>query len=250
MEKRQIPGFGLIIIGNEILDGRVGDRHFANARRILAERNLLLKYTLIIADEPEMIRDQLVWAMDRPEPFFCCGGIGATPDDHTRQCVADVVGTTLACHEEGAAILEKYFGEYPSIHRLKMVEFPEGSRIVPNSFNQVPGFSIANGYFLPGFPEMAGPMMEWILDTYYHPGTERVARSLVLPDGHEAELAELMDEFIGAHPSLSFSSLPRNVDGVWDLVLGVAGAPAEVEEGMRFLTEKLKEIGQRFFFAD
>ena len=248
--KKRINGFGLIIIGNEILDGRVGDQHFENARNILGERNLLLNYTLIIADDPEMIREQLKWAMSRPEPFFCCGGIGATPDDHTRRCVADVVGTPLACHKEGAVILEKHYGEHPSIHRLKMVEFPEGSRIIPNPFNQVPGFSIANGYFLPGFPEMAEPMMGWIIDTYYHPGPERVARALVLPDGREAELAELMDEFIAAHPSLSFSSLPRNVEGGWDLVLGIAGAPPAVEEGMRFLTEKLQAAGQLFSSTD
>jgi len=248
--KQQVLGFGLIIIGNEILDGRVGDQHFENARNILAERNLLLKYTLIIADEPEMIREQLKWAMARPEPFFCCGGIGATPDDHTRRCVAEAVGTTLAYNEEAVAILEKHYGELPTIHRLKMVEFPNGSRVIPNPFNQVPGFSIANGYFLPGFPVMAEPMMEWILDTYYYPGPERVARSLVLPDGREADLADLMDEFIAAHPQLSFSSLPRNVDGGWDLVLGFAGSPPAVEDGMRFLTAKLKEAGQRFFSTD
>ncbi len=248
--KQQISGFGLVIIGNEILDGRVGDRHFENARRILSERNLLLKYTLIIADEPEMIRDQLKWAMARPEPFFCCGGIGATPDDYTRRCAADTVGVPLVYNEEAVAILEKHYGELPSLHRLKMVEFPEGSRVVPNPFNQVPGFSIANGYFLPGFPEMAEPMMELILDTYYLPGPERVARSLVLPDGREADLADLMDEFIAAHPRLSFSSLPRNVDGGWELVLGFAGSPSAVEEGMRFLTAKLEEAGQRFFSTD
>jgi molybdopterin-biosynthesis enzyme MoeA-like protein len=250
MGKKQVNEFGLIIIGNEILDGRVADRHFANARSILAERNLLLKYSLIIADEPEMIREQLKWAMGRPEPFFCCGGIGATPDDHTRRCAADVVGTTLAYHEEAVAILEKHYGELPNIHRLKMVEFPIGSRVIPNPFNQVPGFSIANGYFLPGFPEMAGPMMALILDSDYQPGPERVARSLILPDGREAELADLMEEFIAAHPQLSFSSLPRNVDGGWELVLGFAGTPSTVENGMRFLTAKLEEAGQRFFSTD
>jgi molybdopterin-biosynthesis enzyme MoeA-like protein len=93
-------------------------------------------------------------------------------------------------------------------------------------------------------------MMEWILDTYYHPGPERVARSVVLPHGREAELAELMDEFIAAHPSLSFSSLPRNVEGGWDLVLGIAGAPPAVEEGLRFLTEKLQASGEQFFSTD
>ena len=248
--KRQVSGFGLIIIGNEILDGRVGDRHFKNTRRLLSDRNHLLHYSLIIADDPVLIREQLEWAMGRPEPFFCCGGIGATPDDHTRRCAAEAAGTTLAYHEKAAAILKKHYGKLATGHRLKMVEFPRGARVVLNPFNQVPGFSIANGYFLPGFPEMAEPMIARILDTYYHPGPERVARSLVLPDGREADLADLMEEFIAAHPLLSFSSLPRNVEGGWDLVLGLAGPPPVVEEGMRFLTAKLKEADQRFFSTD
>lgn len=241
--KRQADGFGLIIIGNEILDGRVEDRHFKNTRNILAERNHLLKYALIIADNPRMIREQLKWAMARPEPFFCCGGIGATPDDHTRLCAAEALGKTLSCHEEAAAILEEHYGERPVLHRLKMVEFPVGSQIIPNPFNRVPGFSIANGYFLPGFPEMAEPMMEWILDTYYEMGPERAAGSITIPGGREADLADLMKEFIDLHPSLSFSSLPRYVEGKWEVVLGIAGLPHLVEEGIRFLCDKLREAG-------
>lgn len=248
--KRQVSGFGLIIIGNEILDGRVEERHFENTRRLLSARNHLLRYALIIADDPILIRGQLEWAMGRPEPFFCCGGIGATPDDHTRRCAAEAAGTTLAHHEKAAAILKKHYGKRATGHRLKMVEFPRGARVIPNPFNQVPGFSIANGYFLPGFPEMAEPMVEWVLDTCYYPGPDRVARSLVLPDGREADLADLMEEFIAVHPSLSFSSLPRHVDGKWEVVLGIAGPPLAVEEGMRFLTAKLEEIGQRFFSTD
>jgi molybdopterin-biosynthesis enzyme MoeA-like protein len=244
--KREIPGFGLIIVGSEILDGRVRDRHLDNARGALERRNLLLSYVLILPDDPVPLREQLEWAMARGEPFFCCGGIGATPDDHTRRCAAQAAGVDLEPHPEATAILSARFGSRATPHRMRMAEFPAGSRIIPNPYNGVPGFSIENGYFLPGFPEMAGPMMEWVLDRYYRPGPERVARSLVIPGSREADLAGLMEEFIAAYPGLAFSSLPRIVEEGWDVVLGVSGPPGAVKEGVGWLREKLREAGREF----
>jgi molybdopterin-biosynthesis enzyme MoeA-like protein len=244
--KRTVSGFGLIIIGSEILDGRVRDRHFADIRGALARRRLALRYAQILPDEPGLLRDQLRWAMDREEPFFCCGGIGATPDDYTRRCAAEAAGVGLELHREAAAILTARFGPLATPHRLRMAEFPAGSRIIPNPYNGVPGFSIAGGYFLPGFPEMAAPMAEWVLDTHYRPGPERIARSLVVPGGRESDLVGMMEKFIAAHPGLAFSSLPRIAGDGWEVVLGVAGPPEAVEAGLGYLRDQLLEIGREF----
>ena len=78
------PGMGLIIIGTEILNGRRTDRHFDYCRARLAQHRLPLIYSLILTDEPELIESHLRACMARPEPFFCCGGIGGTPDDSSR----------------------------------------------------------------------------------------------------------------------------------------------------------------------
>jgi hypothetical protein len=51
--------------------------------------------------------------------------------------------------------------------RLKMGEFPQGATIIPNPFNRIPGFGIREHWFVPGFPVMAWPMIEWVLDTHY-----------------------------------------------------------------------------------
>ena len=168
MEKRKVPaGFGIMIIGGEILDGRTQDRHFENIRTLLRSRNHLLKYVVFLVDEPQLIIDKLKWAMTRPEPFFCCGGIGPTPDDYTRQCAAKAASLPLALHPEGVAILRNRFDFPLTPARLRMVEFPEGAELIPNPVNQIPGFGILNGHFLPGFPNMAEPMAAWVLDTLY-----------------------------------------------------------------------------------
>ncbi|MFH1489012.1 MAG: molybdopterin-binding protein [Pseudomonadota bacterium] len=244
--KSRPSGFGLIIIGTEILDGRIQDRHFENTAKILKAHSHPLKYSMILTDEAELILENLKWAMSRPEPFLCCGGIGSTPDDCTRQCATRAAGVPLEFHEEGLKILKSRIGWEVTEARMRLVEFPKGSRLVPNPVNQIPGFSIANGHFLPGFPSMAEPMTEWVLETYYERGEIRISRTLVLPGAREADLVPLMEAFIASHPDLSFSSLPKFVKGGTEVDLGIKGAPKNVEAGFRDLTAELEKTGQKW----
>ncbi|MBW1775579.1 MAG: competence/damage-inducible protein A [Deltaproteobacteria bacterium] len=247
MPKKPAPiGFGLIIIGSEILDGRIQDKHFENTQRLVRERNHTLRYSMILVDDPALILDKLKWAMKRPEPFFCCGGIGATPDDYTRQCAAKAVGVSLEFHKEGIEILENRPGFEMTPSRMKMVEFPKGSVLVPNPVNQIPGFSIANGYFIPGFPSMAEPMTAWIMDTYFEAGKATVSRTLILPGAKEADLVPIMEDFTRTHPKVSFSSLPRFVAGGTEVHLGLSGLPDDFEEGLRDLVESLESQGLKW----
>ncbi len=246
VNKSTPPGFGLIIIGSEILDGRVQDSHFENAKKLLFERNYPLIYSIIIIDDPVLITEKLRWAIKRPEPFFCCGGIGSTPDDYTRQCAAKAFNLSLEYHEEGVKILKDRFGKRAKGAVLQMVEFPEGSILIPNSFNQVPGFSIGKGYFLPGFPTMAGRMIAWILDTYYELGEKRISKTLILPGAREADLVEIMETFIKDHPLLKFSSLPRFVSKGTEVRLGIVGNEDGVEKGFEHLKAMLDLKGYQW----
>ena len=238
--KTPASGFGLIVIGNEILDGRREDRHVTACRERLSERHVPLTYVFFLPDDPERLVSQIRWAMEQPEPFFCCGGIGATPDDHTRGCAARAAGVELEMHAEGAAMLQDRFGERATPARLEMVRFPQGSTLVPNPVNQVPGFQLRNGYFLPGFPEMAHPMMVWVLDTYYETGEPTEACALLVYGCGEADLAEMMSAFMSDNPAVSFSSLPRMKAGGGELELGIRGPIAAMEGARRDLIARLE----------
>ena len=244
--KQTVSAFGLIIVGSEVLDGRVQDKHFAAAQELLRERSVMLQYVLILQDQPALIEAHLRWAMAQPAPFFCCGGIGATPDDYTRDCAARVAGVPLEFHPEGLAILQERFGKDATPARMRLVEFPKGAQLIPNPFNRVPGFTIRNGHFLPGFPEMARPMMAWVLDHLYTPGPRRIARALVLPGGREGDLVEMMERFVAQHPDVTFSSLPKFVPGGTEVRLGLAGAPDAVDAGFKALTAALDARGTRY----
>src|SRR3569833_70319 len=115
---------GLIIIGDEILTGKRRDRHIAEAIQLLRERGKELSWCRIIGDEPALIEDSLRQTMASPDLVFCFGGIGATPDDHTRACAARAAGVPLARHPDTEA--EKEARNRPGLThaRLQHAEQP------------------------------------------------------------------------------------------------------------------------------
>jgi molybdopterin-biosynthesis enzyme MoeA-like protein len=171
---------GLIIIGDEILSGKRQDKHFTEILRMLSARGLPLSWVSYLGDDRERLTALLRETFARGELVFSCGGIGATPDDHTRQAAAAALGRDLELHPEARELITERCRDMAregkgsadmtvpeNQQRLKMGEFPRGARIIPNPFNRIPGFAIDHHYFLPGFPVMAWPMIEWVLDTHY-----------------------------------------------------------------------------------
>lgn len=236
---------GLIIIGDEILSGKRRDRHFAHVISALAERGMELSWCRIIGDEPALISATLQQTFSSGDLVFCCGGIGATPDDYTRAAAAQAAGVALIRHPDAVAEIEARFGAAGlSPARLLLAELPAGSRIIPNPYNRVPGFSVGHHHFLPGFPEMAWPMMAWVLDTQYpglrraEPDVERILRIRA----REGELLALMQDFVAHHPHCRLSSLPE-LGPEPRLELGVRGAAAAVAAGIAELQAGLAALG-------
>ena len=160
--------FGAIIIGDEILSGKRQDKHFAKIAELLGARGLRLSWVEYLGDDRERLAATFRRTMAAGDVVFSCGGIGNTPDDHTRQAVAAALGVGLELHPAGYEELKARFaGEEIDDRRKLLVTFPAGVRIVPNPFNRIPGFMANEHYFVPGFPQMAHPMIEWAFDTFY-----------------------------------------------------------------------------------
>ena len=134
--------FGIIIIGDEILSGKRNDKHLAKIIELLSERGLALSWAEYLGDDPERITATLQRTLNSGDIVFCCGGIGATPDDHTRQCAAAALNLPLSLHPEAKVKIQERIVEMASEagksidldapdnqHRLKMGEFPVGSEI-------------------------------------------------------------------------------------------------------------------------
>ena len=304
------PQFGLIIIGDEILSGKRADKHLPKVIELLAARGLTLAYAEYVGDDPERITATLVRAFAAArasgDVVFSTGGIGATPDDHTRQCAARALGVELTLHPEAKRLIEERIRDtakeqgaayepdrHDNLHRLNMGVFPVGAEIIPNPYNKIPGFSCfvkpgnedggeqgvspsqpgpqdrlsrtagaaappggsdphAVGergglHFLPGFPVMAWPMVEWVLDHHYarlHQASSSVEKSVIVMGSMEATLTPLMLAIEAAHPGVKVFSLP-SVDHPQygrHIELGVKGSADAVSQAYPALLAGLHQF--------
>jgi molybdopterin-biosynthesis enzyme MoeA-like protein len=241
--------FGAIIIGDEILSGKRQDKHLVKVIETVKARGLDLAWCQYLGDDPELITTTLKRTFAGADVVFSFGGIGATPDDHTRQCAGDAAGVELVLHPDAEAEIRARFNNDPAAitpQRLAMGEFPAGAAIIPNPVNRIPGFSFRRHHFLPGFPEMAWPMLAWVLDTHYvqcfAPG--RVAESSIIVRGAgESQLIVLMNECVAAHRRVKIFSLPRMDPIDRHIELGVRGDPAEVAVAIAALKRGVTALG-------
>ena len=240
---------GALIIGDEILSGKRQDRHLAHVIDTLAARGLGLDYAHYAGDDRGALTAFLRGTFARGDLLFAFGGIGATPDDHTRQAAAAALGVPLRRHPEAVAEIEARFGAEAYPHRVLMAEFPEGSRIIPNPVNRVAAFAIREHHFFPGFPQMAWPMLDWVLATWYPelsrtPGAER---AIVVYGAGESQLLPLMNESVARFPTLKLFSLPSFLpDGGRRIELGVKGDAAHVDAALAHLAAGVTAAGFRW----
>ncbi|MDQ3195805.1 MAG: molybdopterin-binding protein [Pseudomonadota bacterium] len=238
--------FGAIIIGDEIMRGKREDKHFAKLRELLASRGLVLAWSLYLGDDPEQITACLRASFAQEDgTVFCFGGIGATPDDYTRQCAARAAGVGLYRHPDAVAEIEAQFGASAWPLRVLMAELPRGSIIIPNPINRVPGFSLGSHHFLPGFPEMAWPMVEWLLDSQHAASAapfER-ERAILVFGAYESLLLELMNRCVAKFPAAKLFSLPTVGRADRRIELGVRGEPEAVDRAIEYLKQGVAEFG-------
>jgi molybdopterin-biosynthesis enzyme MoeA-like protein len=247
-----LPDFGLVIVGDEILSGKRADKHMPKLIALLAARGLQLAYAEYVGDAPQRIVAVLQRAFASGDVVFSCGGIGATPDDHTRQCAAKALGVELLAHPQAQALIRERMQDTAreqglayepdradNRHRLNMGVFPRGAEIIPNPYNKIAGFSCRGAgagavHFVPGFPVMAWPMMEWVLDQQYAQYFQRAAqveKSVIVFGMMESNLTPLMEaierDFAGIKvfslPSVDHPQYGRHIE------LGVKGRPEAVD---------------------
>jgi molybdopterin-biosynthesis enzyme MoeA-like protein len=156
------------------------------------------------------------------------------------------LGVDLQLHPQAKLLIEQRMQEMAqekgqfydpqardNLHRLNMGVFPVGANIIPNPFNKIPGFQCGRVSFVPGFPVMAWPMIEWVLDTQYADYFRARAwleQSVIVLGALEATLTPLMERIEREYPGIKVFSLP-SVDHPQfgrHIELGVKGAPDEV----------------------
>ena len=264
--------FGLVIVGDEILSGKRADKHMPKVIELLGARGLQLAYADYVGDDPARITATLARAFaaarESGDVVFSCGGIGATPDDHTRQCAAKALGVDLVLHPTAKALILERMADVAkeqgtpyepdrddNIHRLNMGVFPVGADIIPNPYNKIPGFTCRAGqgavHFVPGFPVMAWPMIENVLDSDYahlHQKSAYVEKSVIIFGSMEAMLTPLMLDIEAAHSGVKVFSLPSvdHPEYGRHIELGVKGAPEAVSRAYPAMLAGLHKFDLKF----
>lgn len=246
--------YGAIIIGDEIMRGKRQDKHLAKLIEILATRGLHLSWAEYLGDERPRLVDTLRRTLASGDVVFSCGGIGVTPDDHTRQAAAAAADVSLELNTDAEGEIRARMaemGQAVTPARLELGTVPQGSRIIPNPYNRIPGFSYRDHHFLPGFPQMAWPMAEWVLDNYYADDFRQdidAEAAIIVWDGLEGVMLDLMRQTEAGFPGITVFSLPsfgtetvrRHVE------LGVRGAPEVVVKAIEVLKAGVLALGYRF----
>lgn len=247
-------GFSAIIIGDEIIRGKRQDKHFAKVLELLSARGLLLDSVTYVGDDAAKLTEVLRRSMAGDDVVFSFGGIGITPDDRTRQCAAEAAGLPLEVHPEAEREIRRLLAEYKrdvTDEMLQFGAFPQGSRIIPNPVNRIPGFSFGHHHFVPGFPQMAWPMIEWVLDTLYHDRFNlkpEAEKSVYVLEGNEGTLLPLMKQLELEYPGLRVFSLPSFREGATaaHVELGMRGDPALVAPAFEVMCKEVTALGFAF----
>lgn len=255
---------GLIIVGDEILSGRRQDKHFSKIVEMLTARGLQLSWVEILSDDRELLTQALARSFASDDIVLSCGGIGATPDDHTRQAAAAALNLPLVLHPEAKEQITLRCAETAAKgqgsadmstpenqQRLNMGMFPQGSEIIPNPYNRIPGFFIRNHSFVPGFPVMAWPMIEWTLDTRYphlHNQKSLFEQSFIVYGMPESRITPALEALEQKWPGVRAFSLPSVGEGggAPHIELGVKGEPEPAALALEFLRAEATRLGARF----
>lgn len=272
--------FGLVIVGDEILSGRRVDKHLTKVIELLSARGLELSWAQYVGDDRAAIAAVLLRTFASGDVVFVTGGIGATPDDQTRQAAAEARGVAVALHPEAEALIRQRILKMNAEsanplpldspehrQRLRMGEFPEGAAIIPNPYNQIPGFSIDDHFFVPGFPVMAWPMLEWVLETRYRDlfhRMPRAERSLLVFEQPESRVTPLMEAIEAAFDGVRVFSLPSVGDAAAatsddpsvairarrHIELGVKGPADRIDAAFAMLEEGLANLAADYAIVD
>ena len=236
---------GLILIGDELLNASREDKHMQAVIDMLKKRGMKLSWMHLIGDDEDELVSLFSKTMASNDLVFSCGGIGATPDDLTRECAAAASKQALVRHPEAQALIEGIYGKKAYPDRILMGDFPEKAKIIPNPVNKVPGFSVDHHHFVPGFPSMAKPMIQWVLDTQYphlFSDTPDIEVRWDLHEVGESDLMPTMTQLLDCFPGVGLSSLPSGANHNWLIDFGLKGQRTKVEEAARWFETQLQSL--------
>ena len=197
---------GVVVIGNEILSGKVVDTNSPYAATELRALGVTLRRIATIPDELPLIAAEVRDQHEAYDVVFTSGGVGPTHDDVTIEGVAMALGRKVIVHPDIADKLRTFYGDKINAARLKMAEVPEGAELLTDVSLNFPTIKVENIYVLPGIPEIFRSKFETLKPRL---NADPYCLKVVYTRVGEGTIAEFLNDTMRAFPDLLLGSYPK-----------------------------------------
>jgi molybdenum cofactor synthesis domain-containing protein len=197
---------GIILIGNEILSGKIRDENAAYLCRELRALGVDVRRIAVIPDEVGLIADEVATFTKAFDLVFTSGGVGPTHDDVTIEGVARAMAVPVVRHPELVALLERYYREKVTEAALRMAEIPDGAELLTGGTLRFPTILMRNVYVLPGVPEIFRQKFEALRERFRD---QPIHLKNVFVRIGEGSLAEYLNRLLESFPLLQLGSYPE-----------------------------------------
>jgi FAD synthetase len=228
---------GILIIGNEVLSGKVVDQNSPYLVRELRALGVEVKRITTIPDEVPVIAQEVQAFADQYDLVFTTGGVGPTHDDVTIAAIAIAFGRSVVRHPLLEDVLRQHYGRGITAAQLRMAGMPEGGELVGEGDMGFPVVVFRNVYIFPGIPEAVRRKFERIRERFRE--QPYILRRVFLRCD-EGQIAGDLNGVMSRFPELQLGSYPILHDPDHNVELTLESKSAEYVEGaLRFLLERL-----------
>ena len=246
------PTAAIMIIGDEILNGRTADKNINYLASQFYDRGIKLAEARVIGDDEDVIIETVRHLSEKYDLVFTSGGIGPTHDDITTVTIAKAFGVKVIRHPEAdQRLIDHYNGtglDYNEA-RQKMADIPEGAVLIDNPISAAPGYILGNVHVLPGVPSILQAMIENMGDQL--PGGIKAFRLTVQTEVGEGTLASGLAHVEANHKGVSIGSYPWFKPGAYGTALVVSGLDqALVEQAAKALVVLVGDHGGEAYIDD
>jgi len=252
----------VLAVGTELLLGQLIDTNSAWIGEQLAAVGIDSHLHVVVGDNQDRVVEVLRWLLTQSDAVLVCGGLGPTPDDLTREAIAEVMGVGLVRHEHLVDHIREMFmsrGRPMSPSNERQADVPEGGRAIANSLGTAPGLACpVDGkvvYAVPGVPyEMQAMVVDDVIPDLLVRSGERaaiVSRSLRTWGSAESTLAERIAGRVDAQTNPTIAFLARGIEGLYVRITAKGASEAEARQLIEAEEAELRaELGDLIFGVD
>jgi molybdenum cofactor synthesis domain-containing protein len=196
----------VVVVGNEVLSGKIHDTNSYFAARELRKAGVALKRIAVVADEVDAIAQEVRYCAERFDIVLTSGGIGPTHDDLTMEGVAAAFGRKLVADPALSALIDEHSGGRRLAARFKMANVPEGALLSHSPDLWFPTVRLDNVFILPGIPQLFEPKVvklcaEFAASPYF--------MRVIYSQAGESVIAEYLNACLERFPELLLGSYPE-----------------------------------------